>query len=352
MRRLTALLVALPVLVTPPPVRAPVADKVKVVTSLTTYGAIAREIVGDRGIVNSIATGDENPHYVQPKPSFVPLLGQADVFVTTGLDLELWVPALLDKANNPKVTEGGPGYVAAYAGIDLLDVPTSYSRAQGDIHVYGNPHIWTSPLNAVQIARNILTGLKRVSPQNDEYFTQREKDFEERIYQALFGDELVKLLSGPTLADLDRQGKLLDFLKTKQYQGSPLLNRLGGWLKEAMPFRGKPVACYHKEWDYFSREYDLPCVDYIEPKPGIPPTPGHVLEVINEMRTQHIQVLLSTNYYDRNQVMEVAQKTGAKAAIVPSNTGGQAGINTYFDLMNLWISELARAFGTGTATAN
>ena len=162
MRRLTALLVALPVLVTPPPGRAPVADKVKVVTSLTTYGAIAREIVGDRGIVNSIATGDENPHYVQPKPSFVPLLGQADVFVTTGLDLELWVPALLDKANNPKVTEGGPGYVAAYAGIDLLDVPTSYSRAQGDIHVYGNPHIWTSPLNAVQIARNILTGLKRV----------------------------------------------------------------------------------------------------------------------------------------------------------------------------------------------
>src|SRR6266550_3584427 len=320
MLRLTTLLIALHVPVTAPPVRAPVADKVKVVTSLTTYGAIAREIVGDRGIVSSIATGDENPHYVQPKPSFVPLLGQADVFVTTGLD--------------------------------LLDVPTSYSRSQGDIHVYGNPHIWTSPLNAVQIARNILTGLKRVSPENADYFAQREKDFEDRIYQALFGEELVKLLSGPTLADLDRQGKLFDFLKTKQYQGAPLLNRLGGWLKEAMPFRGKPVACYHKEWDYFSREYDVPCVDYIEPKPGIPPTPGHVLEIINEMRTQHIQVLLSTNYYDRNQVMEVAQKTGAKAVIVPSNTGGAAGINTYFDLMNLWISELARAFGTGAATAN
>ena len=95
---------------------------VRVVTSLTTYAAIAREIAGDRGIVSSIAVGDENPHYVQPKPSFVPTLGQADVFVTTGLDLELWVPALLDKASNPKVTEGGPGYVAAYAGIDLLDV--------------------------------------------------------------------------------------------------------------------------------------------------------------------------------------------------------------------------------------
>lgn len=338
---------------TPPPVRSfRAADKVKVVTSLTTYASIAREIVGDRGIVNSIANGDENPHYVQPKPSFIPMLSQADVFVTTGLDLELWVPALLDKANNPKVTEGGPGYVAAYAGMDLLDVPTSFSRAQGDIHVYGNPHIWTDPLNAVQIARNILTGLKRVSPENADYFTPREKDFEDRLFQALFGADLVKLLGGATLADLDRQGKLLDFLKSKQYQGAPLIDRLGGWLKEAMPFRGKSVACYHKEWDYFSREFGLPCVDYIEPKPGIPPTPGHVLEVINEMREQHIQVLLSTNYYDRNQVLEVAQKTAAKAVIVPSNTNGQPGINTYFDLMNLWITELDRAFGSARTATN
>ncbi|OLC71966.1 MAG: hypothetical protein AUI52_05915 [Acidobacteria bacterium 13_1_40CM_2_68_10] len=330
----------------------PAPNPVKIVTSLTTYAAIAREIVGDRGSVTSIANGDENPHYVQPKPSFVPTLSQADVFVTTGLDLELWVPALLDKANNPKVTEGGPGYVAAYAGIDLLDVPTTFSRAQGDIHVFGNPHIWTDPMNAVQIARNILTGLKRVSPENADYFSGREKDFEERIYRALFGDELVKLLGAQTLADLNRQGKLLDFLKSKQYQGALLIDRLGGWLKEAMPFRGKAVACYHKEWDYFSREYGVPCIDYIEPKPGIPPTPGHVLEVINEMRQQHIQVLLSTNYYDRSQVLEVAQKTGAKAVIVPSNTNGAPGINTYFDLMSLWITELARAFGGGGPAAN
>src|SRR5437870_3799535 len=265
MRRLTALLVALPVLVTPPPVRAPVADKVKVVTSLTTYGAIAREIVGDRGIVNSIATGDENPHYVQPKPSFVPLLGQADVFVTTGLDLELWVPALLDKASNPKVTEGGPGYVAAYAGIDLLDVPTSFSRTQGDIHVFGNPHIWTSPVNAVLIARNILTGLKRVAPENADFFTAREKDFEDRIYRALYGDELVQILSGATLVDLDRQATLVEFQDGHKYQGASLTTRLGGWLKQGAAFRGKEVACYHKEWDYFSQEFGLPCFDYIEP---------------------------------------------------------------------------------------
>jgi len=324
---------------TPPP------GPVKVVTSLTTYASIAREIVGDRGVVSSIAVGDENPHYVQPKPSFVPTLAQADLFVTTGLDLELWVPALLDKANNPRITEGGAGYVAAYAGVPLLDVPASLSRAQGDIHVYGNPHIWTDPLNAVIIARNILTGLKRVAPQDAAYFTAREKDFEDRIYRALFGDELVKLLGGSSLADLDRQGKLFTFLNQQQYQGAPLITRLGGWLKQGLPFRDKQVACYHKEWDYFSREFQVTCFDYIEPKPGIPPTPRHVQEIITAMREKHIEVLLSTNYYDRNQVLQVAQRTGANAVIVPSNTGGSAGVSTYFDLMNLWVSELAQAYG-------
>src|SRR5258708_22638031 len=156
------------------------AAPVKVVTSLTTYAAIATEIVGDRGKVSSIAVGDENPHYVQPKPSFVPTLAQADLFVTTGLDLELWVPALLDKANNAKITDGGPGYVAAYQGLPLLDVPASLSRSQGDIHVFGNPHIWTDPLNAVLIARNILRGLKRVAPADADYFTTREKDLDRK----------------------------------------------------------------------------------------------------------------------------------------------------------------------------
>jgi ABC-type Zn uptake system ZnuABC Zn-binding protein ZnuA len=322
-----------------PPRTAPV----KVVTSLTTYASIAREIVGDRGTVSSIATGDENPHYVQPKPSFVPLLADADVFVTTGLDLELWGPALLDKAGNPRVTEGGPGYVAAYVGIPLLGVPTSFSRSQGDIHVFGNPHIWTEPLNGVQIARNILTVLKRVSPENADYFTAREKDFEDRIYRALYGDELVTILGGQSLADLDRQGKLLEFLHQRSYKGAPLSERLGGWLKQSLVFRGKEMACYHKEWDYFSREFGIPCVEYIEPKPGIPPTPKHVREVIDLMRQRQVQVLMSPGYFDRNQIRQVAERTGAKAVVVPSNTGGSAGMNTYFDLITLWVSQLADA---------
>jgi ABC-type Zn uptake system ZnuABC Zn-binding protein ZnuA len=329
---------------------APAPAPVKVVTSLTTYAAIAREILGDKGIVNSIAVGDENPHYVQPKPSFVPLLAEADVFVTTGLDLELWVPALLDKAGNPKITEGGPGYVAAYTGIQLLDVPTSFSRTQGDIHVFGNPHIWTAPLNGVQVARNILTGLKRVSPENGEYFTAREKDFEDRVYRALYGDDLVRLLGGPTLADLDLQGKLFDFLQNRSYQGSPLFGRLGGWLKQGMVFRGKEIACYHKEWDYFSREFGVPCFDYIEPKPGIPPTPRHVQEIIGAMRERHVRVLLSPAYFDHNQIEQVAERTGAKAVIVPSNAGGAPGVNTFFDLINTIVTQLSQAFSTPAGT--
>jgi len=280
----------------------------------------------------------------------VPLLANADVFVTTGLDLELWVPALLDKAGNSKVTEGGPGYVAAYTGITLLDVPSSFSRSGGDIHVFGNPHIWTEPLNGIQIARNILTGLKRVSPENADYFTGREKDFEDRVYRALYGDELVKLLGGQTLADLDHQGKLFDFLNQRQYQGAALATRLGGWLKLGMAFRGREMACYHKEWDYFSREFGIPCVDYIEPKPGIPPAPKHVRELIDLMQQRHVRVLLSPGYFDRTQIKQVAERTGAKAVIVPSNVGGAPGVNTFFDLINTLVGSLAQAFTDAAST--
>jgi ABC-type Zn uptake system ZnuABC Zn-binding protein ZnuA len=347
--RIVPLLLGLTVGVTPLPV-ARTAAPVKVVTSLTTYAAIAREIVGDRGQVSSIATGDENPHYVQPKPSFVPLLANADVFVTTGLDLELWVPALLDKAGNSKVTEGAPGYVAAYQGIPLLDVPVTYSRSQGDIHVYGNPHIWTEPLNGIQIARNILTGLRRVSPENGDYFTAREKDFEDRVFRALYGDTLVTILGGQTLMDLDRQGKLFDFLNQRRYQGAALADRLGGWLKQGLSYRGKEMACYHKEWDYFSREFGIPCIDYIEPKPGIPPAPRHVRELIELMRQRQVRVVLSPGYFDHNQIRQVAERTGAKAVIVPSNVGGAPGVNTYFDLINRLVGSLAQAFAETART--
>jgi ABC-type Zn uptake system ZnuABC Zn-binding protein ZnuA len=317
----------------------------KVVTSLTTYGAIAREVAGDRATVTSIAQGDEDPHFVQPKPSFVALLRDADVFVTTGLDLELWVPALLDRANNRKVSEGGPGFVTAYTGITLLEVPVSLSRSEGDIHADGNPHIHTDPLNAIIIARNILTGLSRVSPANAEYFKGREQDFERRVLEATMGPDLVKILTPAAALNLLKTGQLDGFLARTNYEGRPLNTRLGGWLKTAQAFAGREIACYHKEWAYFSARFKVTCVAYIEPKPGIPPTPRHVDEVIQLMRARKIPVLFASNYFSRDQIAQVAKKTGATPVVVPENTHGAPGVETYFDLMNTWINGLAAGFG-------
>jgi zinc/manganese transport system substrate-binding protein len=326
------------------PAPKPAPAPLKVVTSLTTYGAIAREIVGDRATVTSIAQGNEDPHFVQPKPSFVSILRGADLFVTTGLDLELWVPPLIDRAGNRKVSEGGPGYVTAYTGIQLLEVPTSLNRAEGDIHADGNPHIHTDPLNAIIIARNILTGLNRVSPGNSAYFTGRERDFEQRVLEATMGKELVGILTPATAFDLLKSDRLLDFLGANKFQGQPLATRLGGWLKAGEVFRGKEIACYHKEWAYFNRRFQTTCAEYIEAKPGIPPTPGHVQDVIKLMRDRHIPLLFASNYFDRKQIQLVADRTGAKAVIVPEATDGAPGVHTYFDLVNTWIGGLTAAF--------
>jgi len=335
---LTALLLAASLASSPLP-DAPV----KVVTSLTTYGAIAREIVGERGTVNSIAQGDEDPHFVQPKPSFVALLRNADLFVTTGMDLELWVPALLDRANNRDVAVGGRGYVTAYTGIDLLEIPVTVSRAEGDIHAAGNPHIHTDPLNAILIARNILRGLERVAPEDAEYFRSREADFERRILEATMGAEVVRILTPETALNLLRTNQLLPFLTRTMLHGQPLMNQLGGWLKAAEKFRDREIACYHKEWAYFSRRYRVTCIEYIEPKPGIPPTPRHVQAVIRLMRERSIPVLLASNYFSRSQIRLVAERTGATAVIVPENTHGAPGVETYFELMDTWITQLAAA---------
>ncbi|MGH7751966.1 MAG: metal ABC transporter substrate-binding protein [Gemmatimonadales bacterium] len=315
-------------------------EPVRVVTTLSTYASVAREIVGDRGTVTAIAQGDEEAHFVQPKPSFVPLLARADLFVTTGLDLELWVPALLDKAGNRRVSEGGPGYVAAYAGVMLLDVPTTLSRSEGDIHVFGNPHIYTEPANVIQIARNILAGLKRVAPANGAFFEARERDFELRLLRALYGEELVRIVTPEALFDLARAYRDWDFLERTPYQGRPLVSRLGGWLDQARPLRGREMVCYHKEWSYFSARFGIPCVEYIEAKPGIPPTPRHVQAVIQLIRSRHIPVIFAPNYYDRNQIREIAARTGAAAVIVPAQVDGAPGVATYFDLVDTWIREL------------
>jgi ABC-type Zn uptake system ZnuABC Zn-binding protein ZnuA len=272
---------------------------------------------------------------------------RADMLVTTGLDLEVWLPALLDRANNPRIASGARGFVAVANGLRLVDVPVTVSRAEGDMHVFGNPHIWTEPANAVVIGRNILVGLKRLDPDGSPYYDARFTAWKERLMRAYAGDDLVTLLGTDLLADIDAEGRLWSYLSQERYQGRPLVERVGGWLARGRVFRGREMVCYHKEWNYFSRSFGVPCVAFIEPKPGIPPTPGHVASVISLMQGRHVSVLLSTNYFDRQQVRMVAERTGATAVIVPSNVGGAPGTDTYIDLVTLWVNELARAFEQG-----
>jgi zinc/manganese transport system substrate-binding protein len=320
--------------------------KVRVVATLPTYASIAREITGDLAEVEAIARGDEDPHFVNPRPSFAAMIQRADVFIVTGLDLELWVPALMDRANNKNVVEGAPGHVTAYAGVKLLDVPDNVSRSGGDIHVFGNPHIHTDPINGIIIARNIADGLKRVDAANAAAYDTNLRHFEDRILERLFGDRLVEMLGGDQLFALARDYKFWDFANAQVFQGKPLTAYVGGWLAQGAVLRDQRMVCYHKNWAYLSARFRVACAMYVEGKPGIPPTPGHVADVIAFIQQEHIPVLLAANYFSRSQVERVASRTGATAVIVPEHVGGAEGVDDYFGLIDRWVSALAAGFGS------
>ena len=324
----------------PDPVRAPI----RVVTTLPIYAELVREIGGAEVEVTSIANPNEDAHFVRPKPSFARDLRSAEAFVTTGLDLELWVPTLLDRAGNGDVLEGGRGYITAYTGIELLDIPVAADRSAGDVHIYGNPHLTTDPLRTVQVARNITRGLKRVAPDRADVFDAGLAAFEDRLHRRLFGDRLIELLGAETLEQLAHGGALFAFLEEQEYEGNPLIKELGGWLATAEPFRGQQVICYHKNWAYFEDRFDVRCAYFVETKPGIAPTPRHVSQLIRRMRDENLDVLLAATYFDRRKVETVADRGDAALVQVPLSPGARQGIDDYFTLVDTWVNELAQAF--------
>jgi ABC-type Zn uptake system ZnuABC Zn-binding protein ZnuA len=327
-----------------PRASATAAAPVRVVVTLPVYGALVNAIAGNEATVVSIADPREDAHFVRPKPSFALELRRADLFITTGLDLELWVPPLIDRAGNPKVSEGGAGYVTTYTGVKLLEVPTSTDRSAGDIHIYGNPHVYSDPLNSIQVARNIVIGLKKVAPDRAALWDKGLATYTDQLYRHLYGDKLVEIVGGDALASLSRQGKLDSFLQATPFEGKPLAQQLGGWLARAAPLRGKEIICEHRNWAYFEDRFGVHCAEYLEPKPGIPPTPGHVAKLIDIMKTRNIHVILAANYFGKEKVETVAERAGAEAVMVPFQTGDGPGVDTYFDLVDRWVSSLAAAF--------
>lgn len=324
----------------PPPTRAPV----RVVTTLPTYAELVREIGGAEVDVSSIANPNEDAHFVRPKPSFALALRRADAFVTTGLDLELWVPTLLDRAGNSAVLEGGRGYITAYTGIQLLDIPVAVDRNAGDVHLFGNPHLTTDPLRTLQVARNITVGLKRVAPDRADHFDRGLANLADRLHRRLFGDRLIELLGAETLERLALGGNLLDFLDDNEFEGVPLIEQLGGWLGTASAFRDREIICYHKNWAYLEDRFHVRCADYVEVKPGIPPTPRHVAQLIQRMRSENLNVLLAATYFDEGRVETIANRGGATLVYVPLAPGAAQGIDTYFSLVDAWVDGLAQAF--------
>jgi zinc/manganese transport system substrate-binding protein len=280
----------------------PAFAKLNVVASIPTFAALAQEVGKDLIDVKSLARGDQDPHFLEPKPSFAVLLNRADLLIEDGLELEIgWLPVLLVQSRNPKIQPGQKGYLNASEGLDILEIPSgNVSRAEGDVHPLGNPHYWLNPRNGLIIARHIANKLKELDPAHGAEYEQNYLQFEQR-------------------------------LKTK----------IALWEKKLAPFKGKKMITYHKSFSYFSDWSGIMIAGYVEPKPGIPPNPGHLLSVIDQIKAEKIPLILSENYYDTKASQQLSEKSGAKFLIVPTSVEGDAAVKTYEDLFDLLTQKLS-----------
>jgi zinc/manganese transport system substrate-binding protein len=315
------------------------------VATLTDFGAIAAAVGGDKVRVTTIASGVQDPHFVDPKPSYVVKLRDADLFVVNGLDLEVgWVPPLLDSARNGRIRVGGPGYVDCSKNIPVLEVPTgTVTRAEGDVHPFGNPHYTTDPLNGKLIAETIAAAFERARPADTAYFEARKKAFIASVDEAMFGKQLVELVGGKKLDRLARAGELEKFLASEAPGGTSLAGKLGGWLAKMAPLRGTKLVFYHKSYTYFVERFGLIVPDYVELKAGIQPGPAHLAELVSAMRRDHIGVLATHPFYDEKIAKLVADKGGARLVVLPLDVGGVKGADDYLKLFDVVTSALTGA---------
>lgn len=305
-----------------------------VVATLPWLGDITHRVAPE-ATITTLARGNEDPHYLSPTPALMAKVSKADLYVENGLNLELWSERLLDSAGNPKIRPGQPGYVRATDGMTRLDVPTDLTRAKGDLHPEGNPHVWTDPLNAPIAADNIAAGLGRVDPANAAKYTANARAFRQKIYEAMYGADLVAFMGGDLLARMDSQGKLDEFLASKN-----LTARLGGWRKQAASLKGKPMIFYHQSWAYFIKRFGVEAVGFIEDRPGISPTAAHRDELVGLIKARGVKVIEVTSYYDPKIPQLLASQTGARVAVVAGDVGGSAAATDYF----AYISAIIAAF--------
>ena len=299
-RRILFILLAALLLVAPSGAGA----QLKVVTSTTDLYDIAKEVGGDRIVATHIGEGYQDPHFVEAKPSFVLQLRNADVWAFVGLDLEIgWMPLLLDGARNPKIRPGGTGYLDVSTAVPVLDRPQgNVDRSMGDVHPLGNPHYWLDPENGRRIARLFEAKFAQLDPANAAVYDRNERAFEQRLNAAE-----------------------------------------KSWQDDLAAIRGKPVVAWHTSWHYFATYSKMNIVAYMEPKPGVPPSPSHLYSVIQTVKRTGAKAIIMEPFYDRKVADLVAKQTGIKVLMLPPSVGGVKGIDDYIQLMKYDIEQLAAA---------
>lgn len=282
------------------------AKKLNVVTATTDMAALTQEVGGDKVAVESIAMGYQDPHFVEAKPSFLLKLRHADLLVLVGLQLEIgWLPKLIEQCGNPKVQVGASGYLDASQFAEILEVPQgTVTRAEGDVHPLGNPHYWLDPDNGRRIARGIANKLADMDPSDGPYFQERFQDFDKRL----------------TAAEQK-------------------------WEAEMKPYRGRKVVTYHRSFPNFAKHFNLDVIGYVEPRPGIPPTPSHTLALMQQMKRENCHVVLVEPYFDLKTPQSIGRETNAQVVVYLPSVGGEKQVTNYFKLFDYDISLLLKAFG-------
>ena len=275
-----------------------------VVATTEDLADLTRQVGGDKVKVETIARGYQDPHFVEAKPSFILKLAKADLLVLVGRDLEVgWLPPLVDQSRNGRIRPGADGYLDASLSARILDVPTGpITRAMGDVHPLGNPHYWLDPGNGRRAAKAIADKLARLDPGNASTFAARYADFDRR------------------LADAERR-----------------------WDAMMAPYKGLKVVTYHKSWPNFAERFSLDVIGYVEPRPGIPPSPGHTLQLMAEMRRQGVKILLVEPYFDLRTPNSIGRETGARVLVMPPSVGGEKEITDYFELFDYDLDLLVTA---------
>ena len=281
--------------------------KLNVVATTPELGSIAREIGGEQIDLTVLAKPTEDPHFVDAKPSFVVKLNRADVLIEGGAELEIgWLPALLDQSRNSKLAQGAPGHVKCAEGLQLLEVPSTLDRSRGDIHAAGNPHYLVDPVNAKAVAQKIADAFCGFDSKSCDTYRANLKKFMETL-----------------------DAKLKE------------------WEQKLAPFKGQQVAAYHNSWPYFGERFGLKIDLFLEPKPGVPPTPTHLAEVIQQMRQNHVHAILVDPYLNRRTAEAVAEKTGATVVDVTQFPGGVKGTEAgYIPMMDYLVNATAKALAT------